>query len=86
MEKIILLILASSLSGCAFYQKDYISKVYLDGKSYPGGDRYRSSLKCGDIHEGTLHIKLNEKKVREYRVEFKEGAKREVRFHLMFVT
>lgn len=184
MAKIILVILAFSFSGCAFYQKDFISKIYLEGKNYPGGDegqfyidndplirisfscykrtrlaetvfplipipsfntlkphgsvsgqrftmgleydesiditsstlsasviiqdkihplvlggveqistiiprfryRYMSNLKCGDIQGGSLHIRLNEKKEREYGIYFKEEVNREVRYHLLFVT
>jgi hypothetical protein len=38
MKLVVILALVLSTSGCAFYQKDYVSKIYLDGKNYPGGD------------------------------------------------
>lgn len=48
--------------------------------------KYISELKCGDIRNGTLYIKLNERTDRTYRIEFKEDVKRQVKYHLELTT
>ena len=176
MRKLALFVFALLLNGCAFYEKIYVSEVYLKGKSYPGGDegvfyidneplirlsvgckkstilsasvfpiipiprsdkaephdtlseerfylyighsardkidlsqlkvsieisnrvyalrltekgdiyKFVADLRCKDINKATLKIKLDESNSRNYKIQFKEGVKRKVRYHLMFVT
>ena len=176
MKKVAVFAFILLLNGCAFYEKEYVSEIKLNGESYPGGDegvfyidneplirmsmgcqksttlsasvfpivpipkpdkaephdtlsdeqfylsighstrdeidlsdikvsigisnsvyalrltekgniyKFVADLRCKDINKGILRIKLDESKSRNYKVQFKEGVQRKVRYHLMFVT
>ena len=180
MKKQLIIVLLLFLSGCVFYEKVYVSRVELEGESYPGGDegdfyidndplismwlgcakstklsqsvtplvpvpvpvkaephhtlseeqfylslrhktqdkidlselegsieianeRYKLNfwkkeqgffttyqfdalLRCKQINDGILRLKLSEDKMREYKIQFKEGVERRVNYQLDFVT
>lgn len=50
-----------SVAGCAFYEKNYVSRIVLEGQNY------RPKLN----EDGVLRIRLSPEKVRVYDVQFK---------------
>lgn len=72
--------LAGSVHPLRFAKRD--EPPYTYSTAY----EYVADLRCGDIVDGVLKIYLGPDKIRVYGMQFEEGVKREVDYHLSLVT